>query len=330
VLFIKNIFAATVFSLFLFLPPNAAVGWGFFAHKKINRVAIYLLPPPMIAFFKPNADFVAEHAVDPDKRRYSDPEEAVRHYIDIDNYGANAFDSLPQDWDRAVQKYKVTTLLKNGIVPWHIIRVHQNLIQAFKQKDKSYILKTAAEIGHYISDAHVPLHASSNHNGQLTNQKGIHAFWESRIPELLAEKEFNFIIQKAVYLKNPSKFIWARVKESSKAADTVLKMEKELTDIFPLQGKYVFQEKNGKVTKQYTDKFTESYHHFINEMVERRMQQSIYAVACFWYTAWVDAGQPDLIAIKNDKISKDLLLNLKKMNESWNKSKAFGKICEED
>ena len=85
-------------------------------------------------------------------------------------------------------------------------------------------MKYSAEIGHYIADAHVPLHASSNHNGQLTNQKGIHGFWESRVPELLAEKEFDFFIGKAEYIQNPGEFIWKRVLESAKAADTVLQL----------------------------------------------------------------------------------------------------------
>ena len=67
-------------------------------------------------------------------------------------------------------------------------------------------MKYGAEIGHYISDAHVPLHASSNHNGQFTNQKGIHGFWESRVPELLAEKEFDFFIGKADYIQRPRRF----------------------------------------------------------------------------------------------------------------------------
>jgi hypothetical protein len=29
-------------------------------------------------------------------------------------------------------------------------------------------------------------------------------------------------------------------------------------------------------------------------MVERRMRAAIHAVASVWYTAWIDAGQPDL------------------------------------
>jgi hypothetical protein len=32
----------------------------------------------------------------------------------------------------------------------------------------------------------------------------------------------------------------------------------------------------------------------MNDMVERRMRAAIHAVSSAWYTAWVDAGQPDL------------------------------------
>src|SRR5215216_4064710 len=98
--------------------------------------------------------------------------------------------------------------------------MQRRLVNAFKEKDAVRILKLSAEIGHYIADAHVPLHASSNHNGQLTNQKGIHGFWESRIPEMLAGKEWNFFIGRADYLKNPSSFIWKKLLESAVAADT--------------------------------------------------------------------------------------------------------------
>jgi hypothetical protein len=41
----------------------------------------------MLVLYKPNIDFLAEHAVDPDKRRYLVPAEGARHYLDIDHYG---------------------------------------------------------------------------------------------------------------------------------------------------------------------------------------------------------------------------------------------------
>ena len=44
------------------------------------------------------------------------------------------------------------------------------------QKNQTKILRYAAELGHYIADAHVPLHASSNHNGQLPIKKEFMVF----------------------------------------------------------------------------------------------------------------------------------------------------------
>ena len=79
--------------------------WGFFAHRKINEYAIFLLPPQMMHLYKPNATFISEHAIDPDKRRYAIVEEGPRHYIDLDRYGTYPFDSLPRKWDDAIAKY---------------------------------------------------------------------------------------------------------------------------------------------------------------------------------------------------------------------------------
>jgi hypothetical protein len=220
--------------------------WGFFAHQKINYYAVFLLPPQLLSFYKPHIDFLSEHAVDPDKRRYVVAEEGPRHYIDIDRYGAFPYDALPRQWDSAVAKYGQDTLVKHGIVPWWIQVMHRRLTAAFKERDAARILKLSAELGHYVADAHVPLHASSNHNGQHTNQRGIHGFWESRIPELLADGEWDFFIGKAGYIKAPGTFIWKRVLQSAAAADTVLAFEKVLSSQFSPDQKYAFEERNGK------------------------------------------------------------------------------------
>lgn len=291
--------------------------WGFYAHQKINYYAVFLLPPEMMILYKPNISFLSEHAVDPDKRRYAVPDEGPRHYIDIDRYGEYPYTALPRKWADAVSKYGEDSLKQYGIVPWHVQVMLQRLTAAFKEKNYSLIMKCSAEIGHYISDAHVPLHASSNHNGQLTNQKGIHGFWESRVPELVAEKEFDFFISKAEYIQNPADFIWKRVLESAKAADTVLAFERELTRQFPDDKKYSFEERNGKTIRQYSSAFTIAYNKKLNGMIERRMRQSIYAIASFWYTAWVNAGQPDLKLMRAQKFSETDLKEFEKLNAQW-------------
>jgi hypothetical protein len=282
----------------------------------------------MMTLYKPNIHFLSEHAVDPDKRRYAIPEEGPRHYIDIDHYGKYPYNSLPHKWEDAVKKFSEDSLKRYGIVPWWIQTMLFRLTNAFKAKDQIKILKLSAEIGHYISDAHVPLHACSNHNGQLTGQHGIHGFWESRIPELLAEKEWDFYIGKASYISNPLQFTWKRVLESAAAADTVLTFEKQLSATFPSERKFSFEDRNGILVRQYSSAYAIEYNRILNDMVERRMRQSIYAVASFWYTAWVNAGQPNLKNLSNKTFTDTDLKEFENLNANWRNPQVTGKICD--
>jgi len=283
----------------------------------------------MLVLYKTNIGFITDHAVDPDMRRYAIAQEGPRHYIDIDQYGKYPFDALPRKWNDALNKFSEDSLQQHGIVPWWVQTMLYRLTVAFKEKNQVKILKLSAEIGHYIADAHVPLHANSNHNGQYTNQQGIHGFWESRIPELLADKEWDFFIGKADYLNDPGNFIWQRVLESAAAADTVLRYEKELSEQFPADQKFSFENRNGVVTRQYSSAFTRAYDLKLKGMVERRMRMAIYSVASFWYTAWVNAGEPDLAKLSNKEFSADDLKEFENLGNSWKNNKINGREHDE-
>jgi len=267
--------------------------WGFYGHKSINRMAVFTLPTELMDFYKDHLEFISEHAVDPDMRRYVVKEEAPRHYIDIDHYGEDCFKIVPREWDEAVAKFSEDTLQAYGIVPWHVKRMYVRLINAFKEKDIPYILKTSADIGHYIADAHVPLHTAENYNGQLTNQKGIHGFWESRLPELYAE-DYNYFIGRAEMVKDPLATIWTAVERSHNAVDSVLEFERALNDDFPSDRKYAFEERGRSTVKVYSRDYSAEYHQMLDNMVERRMRASIITIGSFWYSAWLEAGQPEL------------------------------------
>lgn len=316
----KKILVSSFFTSLLLLSHFSSYCWGFWAHQKINYFAVFLLPPEMMVLYKPNISFIAEHAVDPDKRRYAVKDEGPRHYIDIDVYGTYPYDSLPRKWKDAVEKFGEDSVKEHGIVPWHVQVMLQRLTNAFREKNFSSIMKNSAEIGHYIADAHVPLHANSNHNGQYTNQKGIHGFWESRVPELLAEKQFDFFVGKAQYIKNPGEFIWARVLESAKASDSVLVFERELSNQFPGDQKFSFEERNGVIIRQYSSAFTTAFNQKMDGMVERRMRQAIFCIASFWYTAWVNAGQPDLKPMSRQKFSESDIKEFEELNSGWKPS----------
>lgn len=284
------------------LPSEKAEAWGFYGHKRINRMAVFTLPPEMIGFYKKHIEYITEHAVDPDKRRYSIPEEAPRHYIDIDHYGPTAFDSMPKFWKKAVAKYSEDTLNAYGIVPWWIDVMTYRLSEAFRQGDVDRILRLSAELGHYVGDAHVPLHTTENYNGQLTNQHGIHGFWESRVPEVYGE-QYDYFVGRAFYVESVINTSWDIVKASHAQVDSVLKLEAALTKSTPSDRKYAFEQRGNMTIKTYSQEFTSAYNRALNGMVERRMRASILMVGSLWYTAWINAGQPDLSKLEDKDVS---------------------------
>lgn len=333
--------------------------WGFYGHRLINKRAVYSLPSKMINLFKQNIDYISEHAVDPDKRRYATQHEAVRHYIDIDHWGENPFEEVPRVFYEAVTKYgnfyevrgKDTILLdfdnsveskefhhrkqfiRNnwmkqryeevqvydcdsvmkyfgisqincqnflfedefstfGIIPYELESQQFRLTEAFKDKDIEKIIRIATDIGHYIADAHVPLHTTENYNGQQTNQDGIHAFWESRLPELFAEKEYDFIVGHADYISDKKSFFWNIVKKSNGHLKKVLAVEMQIRNEYAKDKQYCYEGRLDATVRLECEGYAREYHELLGGMVEDRMRGSIKSVADCWYTAWVDAGQP--------------------------------------
>lgn len=306
----KNLLLILTFCFYSFSPPP--VKWGFYAHKKINRLAVFTLPAEMIGFYKNHLEYIEENAVNADKRRYTNEKEAFYHYIDLDEYGDSAMYKLPKNWSKAVEKYSEDTLMKYGIVPWHINLMKTRLTQAFKEKDQNKILKLSADIGHYIADANVPLHTTSNYNGQLTNQHGIHGFWEGRLPELFSD-DYDFFTGPATYLDNPQLEAWKAVESAHLGLDSVFSYEKQLTESFGEDRKFAFENRNGTNIKTFSKPFSRAYHNKLNGQVEKRMRSSIKMVGDFWYTSWIDAGQPDLNTLTQSSTfeEKDTVIHIK-------------------
>jgi len=298
------------------LLPTVAQCWGFFGHQLINRMAVFTLPPEMLGFYKHHIQFITENAVNPDKRRYAVEGEAQRHYIDIDIYGDSAIYKMPRTWKKAIEKYTEDTLQAYGIVPWHIYKMKFQLTEAFKEKNVKKILLLSADIGHYIGDANVPLHTTENYNGQKTGQIGIHGFWESRLPELFSS-QYDFLFdRKAQYLDNPLNTAWEAVSNAHFALDSVLRFEKELTAAMGEDRKFGFETRNNIPTRVYSKDFSQAYHQRLNGQVERRMRASIQMVADFWYTCWVDAGQPDLQSLIPQNFSPEDLQEIQQEQNS--------------
>lgn len=281
--------------LFSLVLVSESFGWGFFAHKQINKHAVFTLPPAMFSFYKEYIHVITENAVNPDKRRYVIEGEAPRHYIDLEYYGDSVLCELSQ-WPQVVATYTQDVLMQHGVLPWHIYRVKNALTEAFRQKDGYRILKLSADLGHYIADANVPLHTSENYNGQLTDQEGIHGLWETRLPELFMDR-YNFFTGRAAYISDPQSSAWKAIIVAHKEVDRVLGLEKNLSKYFPATKKYSFEQRGSTLQKVYSIAYAQAYHAVLDGQVERQMRASIKMVGDFWLTCWVDAGQPDLGAL---------------------------------
>jgi hypothetical protein len=272
--------------------PLAA--WGFLSHKIINEQAIYGLPFEMFGLYKSNLHYFIAHAPSPDKRRYMVKDEGAKHYIDLDYYlKLMPFDSIPREWDKAVLQFGDSALLSHGMAPWNLQWMYYRLTMAFLHTDYTQIIKISNDMGHYVGDIHVPLHTTSNYNGQKTGQHGIHGLWETRIPTLFSS-QFDYTPQRASYLNKPSDAIWEAVRESFYWVDTVLMMEKILSDTFPPHLKFQFIENGGQMIKTYSETYSHHYQLLMGNMVEMRMQSAIHLLSNLWFSAWVDAGQPPL------------------------------------
>lgn len=292
-------FTSFFISLILLVSPfTNRDDWGFFGHRKINELAIYTLPPELGRFYKEQSDELIELAVAPDQRRYVVPQEGAKHYIDLDLYDSLP---LPKYWNQAVEQYGEELLKSRGIVPWNTFFVYHRLVKAMKEHNYARIVRLSADLGHYVGDAHVPLHTTSNYNGQLTGQLGIHAFWESRLPELYFDS-YDLFAGRATYVEDVQTELWNTVMESHSMVDSVLNLEASVTQKVGEDKKYAYVIRGKRTVRAPSKYFCDEYNKMGGGLVEQRMRKAIMRVGSLWLSAWIDAGQPDL------KVSGELVL----------------------
>jgi hypothetical protein len=324
----KRYFSRIMLTLIIIATSGGLLfGWGNWGHQHINHAAVFALPKEMRVFYYNHIDYITEESVVPDVRKYvmNDKAEFARHFIDIEAFGN---DVLPQTPAEAYKKYDSLFLEKYGRLPWYIQEMMAKLTKAFKDKNKTDILLLSADLAHYLGDANMPLHTALNHNGQLTNQVGIHGFWESQLPEMFGDT-YNFKVAPAKYISNVATGTWDIINHSHSLEDTLLSTEKILHAVFPKDQIYKL-DSAGHIAKVwygdpiYSYAYANAFNKALNGMVENQLRHAINDVANFWYTAWVNAGSPNLDDIDSPDITKANEKNYKMEMRLIEKGKIFG------
>ena len=279
----RRITRIVLVATFLVLAPGRrADAWGFEAHKFILERAIALLPAEIRPFFEKYRVTISEHAIDPDLWRTLgwDAEEGPRHFLDMDAYGPPPFSALPRDRAAAVKTFGQEMIGKNGLLPWRAQEIEDKLADAFTLKhaySRDNIKLYSSVIGHYLSDAQVPFHATLNHDGQLTGQWGIHSRFEAELFDRYRD-QLQITPQPATRIANVRDYAFDSLIDSFSHVRAILDADKAA-----IVGRDL-----------YDDGYFAAMFGTLKPLLEARVARAITATASAITSAWERAGRPAL------------------------------------
>jgi hypothetical protein len=256
--------------------PQAAA-WGPTGHHLVEQWAVGTLPPELRGFFEANRSFLIDHANDPDSLIAKDHFERSKHYIYFDEYGTFPYLKLPHSFERAVHQYGSGRINRNGVLPWQIGKMSLKLTEAMKARNWDEVRTDAAVLGHYVADAHDPLHTTGNYDGQLSGQPGL----ASRFEIQLVDRFKNFFIfapGDANKIEDPTEYAFQISLEADTWVDQIILADRRSLDGLPA----------------YNDDYFDRFYSQVGSVVMRQLNDAAHDTGSYWYTAWLNAGQPPL------------------------------------
>jgi len=276
--------------------PVPAYAWGYDAHKFIVERAIRLLPPALRPLFEANRTTFVERAIDPDTWRegfaaIEDP----NHYLDLDweGYGPYPFTGLPRSYDEAVKKFGKSQVDRNGTLPWRTEEMYGKLKDAFAAYERrgSFgrfdILFYSSWLAHYVSDAHVPLHAVLDSDGQKTGQRGIHVRFEALMFERYARR-LEVRPPALAPIRDPLEFTFTALLQGTQLVPAILEADR-----------VAIGERD-----VYDDAYYQTFFKGSRAVLERRLGESSAAVAAMITGAWEAAGRPAVPVRARDQVQR--------------------------
>lgn len=265
--------------LSLLASSSLALAWGPETHQMVADWALQTLPPEIQSYFQANRQVLSEHANDPSRWMKKDRYERFRHYIYLDTYGRFPYLKLPHSYQEAVARYGKGRIGRNGTLPWQIGEFSLRLTNDFREAKWNQALEDAAALGYYIADAHDPLNTTENYDGQLTAQTGLAA----RFGTDLIDRYRNFILFRATpaaKIDDPTEYAFQTVLEANTWVNRILYDDRNALDSLP----------------DYNEDYFDRFYTSVSSIVMQELGRAAHDIGSYWYTAWLNAGQPPLPA----------------------------------
>ena len=282
-------------SLIVILCSMIFISWGNVGHRIINGKSTLSFPPDM-GFLLYWTDGLVQHGSDADYRKSSDPSEENKHYIDIDNFPEFiSTGQLPQDFNSLVAIHGYDFMMQQGILPWAIIETADSLTAAFRNYQWDRAMLLAADLGHYVGDAHMPLHITKNYNGQYSNQNGVHSRYESALIDRYYQ-EIVYNGNSAAYIPDVSNYVFNMIYANYVYVDSVLIADRNATAFAGNSWSDDYYNKFWQLSKSFTIQLFNS------------ASNKLASLIC---TCWINAGSPNqnTNALNNDKPVHDFVLH---------------------
>lgn len=262
-------------------------GWGSVGHRIINTKMVVHLPAGMEGFVQ-RAAFLAAHASDADNRKGADSrkpyilKEGPRHFIDVDAYAEFATQSVPTNFSTIIAQHDSATVFDRGINPWATVWTLDSLTAQMRRGDWEEVWLTAADLGHYVGDAHQPLHNTEDYDGRgsLPGSKGIHSRYETSMLGAY-QNSITIVADSVHFIANPIDFMFGIVYQSNSYVDSIYD-----ADVFARQTSG--WNGSGSIPSSYTSALWDKTEEFTLLQFQRATQN----YADLLYTAWINAGTP--------------------------------------
>lgn len=264
-----------------------ARAWGRQAHEMINAAAIGSLPEPLRAWFQSNHFYLVAHAADPDAFAAGHRDLQRHHFTDADAYDSLPFRALYQQFV-VLNKPPTPVEIRNGDVLWQIDGTAARLAAYWRERRWNAASRDAIFAAHYAADLTQPLHTVSNFDGQLTGQNGIHARFETELVRLRADR-WRLQIAPAAYVPNPRQRIFSEFLRSYRASAIIFSADRA-----------------ARACWNYSQpQFLPAFAQRAAPEAELQIEDAASFVGSVWYTAWVNAGRPNLSSWKAGAASLD-------------------------
>ena len=273
------------------LPAAPCWGWGSEVHKLINGHATDLTHPPLGDFLRHHRARIVELSTAADERKEGDPSEGPKHYFDFEYYGGAPYLSVPYDRGEAEVVYGPEKMSQWGTLPWQIIDVTHELRDAMADEDWDQVVYLAADLGHYVADAHQPLHTTANYDGQLTENKGIHSMYEIHMVNKFLD-HYHHPTPPLPVIESVADSVFAWLFGSFRGVETILAADSWARENLTSQKKAIVSQgfradedeiPQGYLERLYLQTGLKTWYH---------ISKATIRLAALWLWAWDQAGQP--------------------------------------